>query len=131
LLSYVSRNLYVREKICPIKKHKFFLLQVFDLRFFTKLFILQQCLDPNPNSYPNPNFFSESDPVKLTDSFVFGFGSTTLVTVHTGIWVFCYKLGRTTLLLANAATSYRYMDNLRNVTGTGTFLCNFCLDINL
>jgi hypothetical protein len=29
---------------------------VFDLRFFTKFFILQQCLDP----YPNPNFFSDS-----------------------------------------------------------------------
>jgi hypothetical protein len=32
-----------------------------DLRFFTKFFILQQCLDPNQN----PNFFSDSDPAKL------------------------------------------------------------------
>jgi hypothetical protein len=52
-------------------RKKIFLFQVLDLRFFTQIFILQQCLDPNP--YPNPNFFSDSDPAKT-----FGFGSTTL-----------------------------------------------------
>jgi hypothetical protein len=41
--------------------------KVFDLRFFTKNFILQQCLDPNPN--PNPNFFSDSDPAKMFGFF--------------------------------------------------------------
>jgi hypothetical protein len=45
-----------------------FLFQVFDLRFFTQILILQQCLDPNPN------FFSDSGPAKT-----FRFGSTTLV----------------------------------------------------
>jgi hypothetical protein len=43
----------------PIEKHNFFLFQVFDLRFFTRFFILQQCPDPDPN----PNF-------------LFGFGSS-------------------------------------------------------
>jgi hypothetical protein len=42
-----------REQIFPIEKHNFFLFQVFDLRFFTGFFILQQWLNP----YPNPNFF--------------------------------------------------------------------------
>jgi hypothetical protein len=46
----------------------FFVFQVYDLRFFTRFFILQQCLDPNPN------FFSDSDPARI-----FGFGSTTLI----------------------------------------------------
>jgi hypothetical protein len=58
---------YVREKKFSIEKHKVFLFQVFDLRFFTQIFILQQCLVP----YPNPNFFSDSDPAKT-------FGFTTL-----------------------------------------------------
>jgi hypothetical protein len=44
---------------CSIEKHKSCLFHMFDLRFFKKSFILQQCLDPNPN------FF-----------FVFGFGSS-------------------------------------------------------
>jgi hypothetical protein len=51
-----TRTLYAREKILSIEKHKIFLFQVFDLRFFTQIFILQQCLDPNPN------FFSDSNP---------------------------------------------------------------------
>jgi hypothetical protein len=58
---------YVIEKILSIKKQKIFLFQVFDLRFFTQIFILQQCLDPN--SYPNPNFFSDSDPAKTFGFF--------------------------------------------------------------
>jgi hypothetical protein len=36
-----------------MEKHKIFLFQVFDFWFFKKIFILQQCL--------NPNFFSDSD----------------------------------------------------------------------
>jgi hypothetical protein len=48
---------YVSEKILAIEKHKIF--KVFDLRFFTQIFILQQCLEPNLNlnPFPNPNFF--------------------------------------------------------------------------
>jgi hypothetical protein len=38
----------------------------FDLRFFRKFFILQQCLDP----IPNLNFFSDSD---LDPAQIFGF----------------------------------------------------------
>jgi hypothetical protein len=67
-----SGSFTTEKKVFPTEKLTFFLFQVFDLRFFTKFFILQQCLDPNPN--PNPNFFSDSDPAKI-----FGFGSTTLV----------------------------------------------------
>jgi hypothetical protein len=54
---------YVREKNFTIEKHNFFLFQVFNLRFFTRFFILQQCL----NRYPNPIFFSDSDsdPAKI------------------------------------------------------------------
>jgi hypothetical protein len=37
------------------EKHKIFLFQVFYIRFFTQIFMLQQWLDPNP--YPNPNLF--------------------------------------------------------------------------
>jgi hypothetical protein len=48
------------KKKISIEKHKIFLFHVFDFLFFTKIFILQPCLNPNP--YPNPNFF-------------FGFGS--------------------------------------------------------
>jgi hypothetical protein len=41
----------------PVRKRKkIFLFQMLD--------ILQQCLNLNPNSYPNPNFFSDSDPAK-------------------------------------------------------------------
>jgi hypothetical protein len=70
---------YVSEKILSIKKHNIFLFLVFDLRFFTQIFILQQCLDPNPypNPYPNPTFFRIRIQPKLSDSF--GFGSTTLI----------------------------------------------------
>jgi hypothetical protein len=60
---------YVREKKIFNRKtyRTIFLFQVFDLRFFTQMFILQQCLDPNP--YPNPNFFSDSDPAKTFGFF--------------------------------------------------------------
>jgi hypothetical protein len=44
---------------------RFFLFQVFHLRFFTIFFILQQCLDPNLN----PNFFSDLDPAKMFGFF--------------------------------------------------------------
>jgi hypothetical protein len=43
-----------------MEKHNIFLFQVFDLRFFKQIFILQQCLNPNPY----PIFFSDSDPAK-------------------------------------------------------------------
>jgi hypothetical protein len=71
LLSYVFWNLDVREKKFLLEKHKIFLFQVFDLRFFTQISFYSS-VDPNP--YPNPNFFSDldSDPAKT-----FGFGSTT------------------------------------------------------
>jgi hypothetical protein len=36
------------KKFVSIEKHKIFLFQVFDLRFFTQIFILQQCLYTNP-----------------------------------------------------------------------------------
>jgi hypothetical protein len=62
------------KKKFPIEKHNFFLSQVFDLRFFTRFFILQQCLDP----YLNPNFFFIRIQPKLSDSFRFWF--TTLST---------------------------------------------------
>jgi hypothetical protein len=61
-----------RKKKFSIEKPKIFLFQVFDLRFFTQIIILQQCLDPNPN------FFRIRIQPKLLDSFGFGFGSTTL-----------------------------------------------------
>jgi hypothetical protein len=38
LLSFVFWNLYDREKSFPTEKRTFFVLQVFDLRFFTKFF---------------------------------------------------------------------------------------------
>jgi hypothetical protein len=63
LLLYVLWNLYDREKSFPTEKLTFFLFQVFDLRLFTKNFILQQCLDPKPN------FFSDSDPAKIFGFF--------------------------------------------------------------
>jgi hypothetical protein len=53
------------KKVFQLKNVGFFLFQVFDLRFFTKKFILQQCLNPNPN----PNFFSDSDPAKIFGLF--------------------------------------------------------------
>jgi hypothetical protein len=53
------------KKVLQRKPLRFFLFQVFDLRFFTLIFILQQCLDPNPN----PNFFSDSDPAKIFGLF--------------------------------------------------------------
>jgi hypothetical protein len=56
-------NLYDREKSVQLKN--FFLFQVFDLRFFTNFFILQQCSDPNPN----PNLFV-------------GFGSSQNIRIH-------------------------------------------------
>jgi hypothetical protein len=56
-------NLYIREKIVLIEKHIIFFIQVFDLRFFTHIFVLQQCLDPNPN------FCSYSDPAKTFGFF--------------------------------------------------------------
>jgi hypothetical protein len=52
-----------RKKKFSIEKHNIFLFQVFDLRFFRQIFILQQCLDPNPN------FFSGSDPAKTFGFF--------------------------------------------------------------
>jgi hypothetical protein len=55
------------KKKFPIEKHKIFVFQVFDFWFFTKIFILQQCLNPNP--YPYPNFFSDSDPAKTFGLF--------------------------------------------------------------
>jgi hypothetical protein len=57
------------EKVFQLKNLRFFLFQVFDLRFFKNFFILQQCLDPNPN--PNPNIFSDSDwdPAKIFGFF--------------------------------------------------------------
>jgi hypothetical protein len=39
---------------------------VFNLRFFTKIFVLHQCLDPN--LYSNPNFFRIRIRPKVTDS---------------------------------------------------------------
>jgi hypothetical protein len=61
LLSCVFWNLYDREKSFPTEKRRFFPFRVFDLRYFNKIFILQQCLDQNPS----PNFFSDSDPAKI------------------------------------------------------------------
>jgi hypothetical protein len=52
-----------RKNVFNRTKHKIFLFQVFDLRYFTQIFILQQCLDPNPN------FFSDSDPAKTFGFF--------------------------------------------------------------
>jgi hypothetical protein len=47
-------------------KNYVFLFQVFDLRFFTKFFILKQCLDPNPNPTLFPDWiqpnYSHSGP---------------------------------------------------------------------
>jgi hypothetical protein len=54
----------------------FFLFQVFDFWFFTKIFILQQCLNPNPNLFLRIRIRIQP---KHTDYFVFGFGSTTLL----------------------------------------------------
>jgi hypothetical protein len=68
-----SRTCTSEKKILLIEEHKILLFQVFDLRFFTQIFILQQC----PNPYPNPNFFRFRIPPKLLDYF--GFGSTTLL----------------------------------------------------
>jgi hypothetical protein len=67
LLIYVFWNLYDREKSFPTEKLMFFLFQLFDQRFFTQICILQQCLDPNPNT--NPKFFSGSDPAKIFGLF--------------------------------------------------------------
>jgi hypothetical protein len=56
-----------RKKI-SIEKHQIFLFQVFDFLFFTKIFILQQCLNPNRNfifgfgSSQNIRIISNSDP---------------------------------------------------------------------
>jgi hypothetical protein len=58
------------EKDFQQKKVQFFLSLSstgIDLHFFTKIFILQRCLDPNP--CPNPNFFSDSDPAKTGGFF--------------------------------------------------------------
>jgi hypothetical protein len=49
---------------------------VFELRFFTIFFIWQQCLDCNP--YPNSILLRFRIRLKLTDSFGFGFRSTTV-----------------------------------------------------
>jgi hypothetical protein len=62
-------NLYVRENKFSIKKQRIFLFQVFDFWFFTKIFILQQCLNPIQSLYPNPNFF-------------FGFGSSQKIRIN-------------------------------------------------
>jgi hypothetical protein len=76
LLSFVFWNLYDREKSFPTEKRKFFVFQVFDLRFFIKFFSLQQCLDPNPN------FFRIRIRIQPKYSDYFVFGSTTLVWIH-------------------------------------------------
>jgi hypothetical protein len=52
-----SRTCTSEKKKLSTEKHKIFLFKVFDFWFFTKIFFLQQCLNPNP--YPN---------------FLFGFG---------------------------------------------------------
>jgi hypothetical protein len=75
LLFYVFWNLYYREKSFLIEKPTFIpLSRVWSAIFHTqkKNFILQQCLDPNPN----PNFFRIRIQPKYSDYF--GFGSTTL-----------------------------------------------------
>jgi hypothetical protein len=66
------------KKNFPIEKHNFFLFYVIDLRFFTRVFILQKCLDPNPYRYPNPNFFSDLDPAKTFGFFRIGIHKTDL-----------------------------------------------------
>jgi hypothetical protein len=73
LLSCLFWNLYVREKNFSIEKQDF-LFQVFAFWFFIKIFILQQCLNPNP--YPNPSFFSDSDPAKTIELFRIRFHNT-------------------------------------------------------
>jgi hypothetical protein len=65
LYRYALWNLYDRGKSFPAVQY--------DLRFFTKFLILQQCLDPNPN----PNFFRIWP--KLTDSSGFEFTTLTLL----------------------------------------------------
>jgi hypothetical protein len=67
-----------QRKKFSIEKNKIFLFQVFDFWFFKKIFILQQCRNPNP--YPNNNFFRIRIQPKHSDYF--GFGSTTLLDVH-------------------------------------------------
>jgi hypothetical protein len=74
-LNVASNCFHMCSGTCTSEKKIIFLFQVFDLRFLTQIFILQQCLDPNP--YPNPNFFRIRIQQKLLDSF--GFGSTTLL----------------------------------------------------
>jgi hypothetical protein len=76
LIAFIRVLEPVRQRKNVFNRKKIFFFQVFDLRFFTQIFILQQCLDPNPNPYPNPNFFSDSD---SDPSKTFGFGYTTLV----------------------------------------------------
>jgi hypothetical protein len=66
----VLESVWQRKKFSNWKTCVFFLFQEFDLRFFTQMIIIQQCLDPNPN----PNFFSNSDldPAKIFDLFRIG-----------------------------------------------------------
>jgi hypothetical protein len=66
LLLYVFWNLYDREKSFPTEKLTFFLSSVL-YAIFHKNYYFTQCLDPNSN--PNPNFFSDSDPAKIFGFF--------------------------------------------------------------
>jgi hypothetical protein len=70
LIAFICVLELVRQrKKFSIEKYKIFSLSsLFDLRFLTQIFILQQCLDPNPI------FVSDSDPAKT-------FGFPTLLTV--------------------------------------------------
>jgi hypothetical protein len=83
LLLYVFWNLYASEKSFPTDKLTFILYQVFDLRFSTIFFILQQCLDPNPIQIRT--FFRIRIQPKYSEYFVLG--STTLVPVPGHIWL--------------------------------------------
>jgi hypothetical protein len=111
-----------------IEKHKIFLFQVFDFLFFTKMFILQQCLNPNP--YPNPNFFRIRIQPKYSDYF--GFGSTTLEIISIIIPFPFPAVGKVTDLLAvrallhlvviedfslNTGTGYRYGTSMHSFIG--------------
>jgi hypothetical protein len=62
---FVFWNLYDREKSFPTEKFTFFLFQVFDLPFFTKFVILQQCWIRaffGFGSSQNIRILSDSDP---------------------------------------------------------------------
>jgi hypothetical protein len=77
------------KKVFQLKNLRFFSFKCLICDFSQRIFILQQCLDPNPN----PNFFSDSDSAKI-----FGFfrvqNTTTLVAAHSNMKEACTAVSR-------------------------------------